>query len=90
MTNLKKVTIEFDYVIYCTEHDDPYEIAQKYFRESVNDMTTIDPQYTVEDYNPADGTITGWDEMCFTYGGPNKRIREILENEKRTTLKLVT
>jgi hypothetical protein len=53
-------------------------------------MTTLDPQYTVEDYNPADGTITGWDEMCFTYGGPNKRIREILESEKRTTLKLVT
>lgn len=79
---LKKVTVTFDYVMAVPEglsDSHNYDHALDNVKDAFNDMSTMDMDITVLEYDKTD-TSFGWTGDCIPYGGDGNKTTAEYEN----------
>lgn len=75
---LKKVQVEFDYVIVVNDGEDSEQVAREFISDAAGDLSRSDFSVVVTDYTP--NSVCGWDDGCIPYnGGGNKTTGEYLK-----------
>ena len=64
---LKKVKVEFEYVIVVENDADPDEVARRHVYEAIRDIGSHELDIYVSAYKP--GSVDNWDDECIPYGG---------------------
>lgn len=59
------VTVEYDYVVAAEDYEDAEDKAVEYALEAMKDMSSYDPDYTIDHGVKA----IGWTDDCLPYGG---------------------
>lgn len=79
---LKKVTVSFDFVMAVPEglsESDNYVHALDSVADAFRDMSTMDMDIDILDYNKTD-TSFGWTGDCIPYGGDGNKTTAEYEN----------